>query len=127
MKVYVITKGKYSDYHICGVALDIEHANQIAELCTDRDNFYEPVIEEWDTDKFSPILQGNKLYDVSFYGNNMRVCERDSIEYFIDNVNEVRYSNTGYFVRVIAKDKTHATKIAADLIRQYKIEKELGV
>lgn len=32
MKVYVITKGIYSDYHICGVALDKERANRLASF-----------------------------------------------------------------------------------------------
>lgn len=30
MKVYVITKGEYSDYMICDVTLDKEHAKKIA-------------------------------------------------------------------------------------------------
>ena len=31
MTVYVITQGEYSEYHICGITLDINVANNIVE------------------------------------------------------------------------------------------------
>ena len=34
MKAYIITKGEYSDYHICAVTLDKDKAEQLKKLFT---------------------------------------------------------------------------------------------
>lgn len=49
MKVYVITQGSYSDYHIVGVKLTREEAEKVVALS--NDDYYDYAeIEEYDTD-----------------------------------------------------------------------------
>lgn len=54
MKIYVITKGDYSDYHICAVSTDEKRAERLAELYTDRYDYAK--VEEYDTDADTDIL-----------------------------------------------------------------------
>ena len=49
MKVYVITKGEYSDYGICGVAIDKDKAEILRKFYSDR--YDEAEIEEYDTEE----------------------------------------------------------------------------
>lgn len=72
MKVYVITKGEYSDYHICCVCLDRETAERRKKLFSD--NYDEAEIEEFDSDECQEFTKnedgeivrsdGKKRYDV---------------------------------------------------------------
>ena len=50
MKVYVITQGSYSDYHIVGVKLTREEAEKVVALANDEDSYEYAEIEEYDTD-----------------------------------------------------------------------------
>ena len=36
MKIYIITRGSYSDYHICGVAVDWKEAERLQNVNTDE-------------------------------------------------------------------------------------------
>lgn len=124
MKVYVITKGDYSEYHICGVSLDKADAKVIAEKCSDE-YVGEAKVEEYDSDEFQPFLKDGKFYRVWMVGETVNV-ERESIDYFdLYPPNRVQYysSNGRYQVYVIARDKNHAKKIGLDKIYQYKYEK----
>lgn len=106
MKVYVITKGEYSDYHICCVCLDRETAEIRARLFADK-NYYtgemiDAEIEEYETDDYEEFVKvgyqirrrdGKRLYEVYMDeykdGDKMiqrtRVKEREISEY---NMNE---------------------------------------
>ena len=48
MKIYVITKGEYSDYHICDVAIDKERAESLVKFHSSEYELAE--IEEYDTE-----------------------------------------------------------------------------
>jgi hypothetical protein len=48
MKVYVITRGEYSDYHICAVALDRQRAERLKVIYTG--GWDQAEIEEFDTE-----------------------------------------------------------------------------
>lgn len=50
MKVYVITQGSYSDYHIVGVKLTREEAERVVVHANDEDYYDYAEIEEYDTD-----------------------------------------------------------------------------
>lgn len=52
MKVYVITQGCYSDYHICAVTLDKDKAERLQKMYSAKDSYYSDntEIEEYDTD-----------------------------------------------------------------------------
>ena len=48
MKIYIITKGSYSDYHICGVAVDLKEAERLQNVNTDEWDIAR--IETYDTE-----------------------------------------------------------------------------
>ena len=53
MKIYIITKGSYSDYHICGVAVDLKEAERLQNVNTDEWDIAR--IEMYDTEDNSEI------------------------------------------------------------------------
>lgn len=48
MKIYIVTRGSYSDYHICGVAVDLKEAERLQNINTDE--WYMARIETYDTE-----------------------------------------------------------------------------
>lgn len=124
MKIYVITKGSYSDYHICGVSTEKEKAEEFAKMCSD--NFDEAMVEEYETEIIEPFLKDGKLFRVMMRPDEtIHVRELNIDSYYINQVNKVE-NGLVYWVYVIARDKEHAKKIALDKIYQYKYEKENG-
>lgn len=53
MKVYVVTSGEYSDYHIDAVCIDKATAETIAHSIEENGYDYSPYVEEYDTDDYS--------------------------------------------------------------------------
>lgn len=123
MKVYVITAGTYSNYHICAVAIDPVSAENLRLLYSDGWNG-EAYIEEFETEErfirpetcwHITITKDGKLhrcYEKNLAGDGIRV-----------DINRVSYFFVDYDVDVVAKDREHAIKIAQDLIAQYKYER----
>lgn len=114
MKIYVITKGSYSAYHICAVAIDYEKA------CILQKSFsaeYDPAeIEKFDTEDFKDIFAKKILYNIWFdsKGNVTNVFEED-MDYFDPKDNPVRVFNLNRVaVNVFAFDRESAIKIAAE-------------
>ena len=94
MKIYVITKGSYSAYHICAVATDYEKACILQKKFSAK---YEPAeIEEFDTEDFNDIFAEKNLYNVWFgsNGNMVQVFEED-MDYFDPKNNPVRVLKSG--------------------------------
>lgn len=130
-KVYVITMGSYSDYHICAVALDREKAERLCEVlpgwCGDV-----PEIEEWDTEKYEDLLTGRKPYFVIFLenGNVFNAGEKDwGVEYFEPGIEETNCVHNEEWVPALrvnlyADNKEAAIKIAAEKRAMYLAEKE---
>ena len=133
MKIYVITQGSYSDYHICAVTDDPDKAEVIADYFGSTGWYVMPEIEEYDTDTLLPVVQGKIYFRVDF--NNMG---------YVTEVNEIKYDDyyhgeeieekndgifmkilTGYAVRVWADDEEHAAKIAEDKLAEYRYRKEM--
>jgi hypothetical protein len=76
MKVYVVTAGSYSDYHIERVFLDKEKAERYVELS--QNSCDEPYIEEFETDDDKQIDKITYIYatyskDRSYGNDYMRV------------------------------------------------------
>lgn len=114
MKVYVITKGSYSAYHICAVATDYEKAFILQKKFSAKYDTAE--IEEFDTEDFNDIFAEKNLYNVWFgsNGNMVQVFEED-MDYFDPKNNPVRVLKSGMIaVYVFAFDKESAVKIAAE-------------
>ena len=123
MKIYVITNGIYSDYHICGVATDYETAEKIRKHTSGR--YDESRIEEYETDTWSDIVRIGGIYHVNKYGAHLQASRED---YDVDAAYNKRnvvidYGNGAKGVNVIARDEDHAKKIASDLFAKYDAEK----
>ena len=117
MKVYVITKGCYSDYHIVGVSLDKKKAKKIAEAVSEEPRgLHKACVEEYDTDAFVAGFR----YHVSYVDGIWYV----DIDDFDEHQNNYAYNNRSFIV--YAKDKEHAVKIAQDMRAEY-MAKESGV
>ena len=116
MKVYVVTQGSYSDYHISGVAIDRETAELIKARCYD-----DPEIEEYDTDDFTP-LKDRRPYRVGI--PKAGAISVKLIETLPGSPGKVFEYKWGHIVDVYAKDEDHALKIAFDKVAEYKAEKK---
>lgn len=131
MTVYVITKGDYSDYHICAVATDKKKAEVLRKAFSDKDGWREAVIETYETDQFlTEIESGLKLFDCAVKDDSEMSISTDmsDLDYIDDSDFRVReyskgYMAPGYGVYVWAKDEDRARKIAADKIAEYKARK----
>lgn len=119
MKVYLVTEGCYSDYHVIGVTTDESKAKENAER-------FSADVEEYDTDAFDKIPKGYAPY----------VCYKDVhdntfkayINTFIDHTvyNSFSFDRFGNAtIYVVAKDNDHAVKVASELYAQYVWERDL--
>lgn len=128
MKVYVITKGIYSDYRICAVALDKDKAEILRKAFSD--SWEEAEIETYETDQFiTEIEAGLKIYQCVVNDNGLSAYERDydyADDICFNKVNKTNCRIATYLVYVWAKDEDSALKIAADKIAEYKA-KEAGI
>lgn len=117
MKVYVITNGDYSDYHICGVALDIEKAKILKRAFTS--NWDEARIEEYDTDDHKPIFEGKIPYEVRYFKNGDISSIREvELDYFdgaeCRSLDPFYNHGANILVKLYAKNQEAAIKIASE-------------
>ena len=125
-KVYIVTAGEYSDYHIVGATLDrakAELARQAYERGYARFQPESVSIEEYDLDAFDTIREKDNIYHVNFSPDSgpeifEPMCD-DSLSF-----NKCHVFINELEVEVAAKDESHALKIAQDLRAQYLAEKE---
>ena len=123
LKIYVLTKGCYSDYHIITATTDYELA------CKIKDRF-DKINSEWGDEKVNiEIYEDAELYLKPNYfirfdkqGNVVEAYE-DTSEYGYD-----RYSGLdvkgGYFTTITTDNKESAIKIAAEKRAMFLAEKE---
>ena len=121
MKVYVITQGCYSNYHICAVTLDAQEAERLKKIYSD--SYDEADVEEWDTDDHKDMLCGRNPYVVHFYKNGSTTVRMDwACEgQFQPDVILSKYED---IVRLYAADSEAAVKIAAEKRAQAMAERE---
>lgn len=120
-KVYVITAGSYSDYHICAVSLDPQKAKVLAKFYTEH-GYDQAGVEEYDADyEYDRIESGCQMYIVTF-------DEQGYVEYIAPDgalTRENVFSWWGGVKAVVwAKDAKAAVKIAAEKRAMYLAEKE---
>lgn len=120
MKVYVITKGEYSDYHICAVAIDKEKAEEIRKKYSDSWETAE--IEEYDTAETEMILYKN-LYRC-FYDKRTKSITVSESSFDFPPSFEINENTFQLSTEVCADDKAHAFKIASDKFAKYLAEKQ---
>lgn len=120
-KVYVITAGCYSDYHICAVSLDPQKAEVLAKFYTEH-GYDEAGVEEYEADyEYDRIESGCKMHIVTFdEQGNVEHIEHDSAPMSED------VFSWGRSVKAVvwAKDAKAAVKIAAEKRAMYMAEKE---
>ena len=116
--VYVITKGCYSDYHICAVTMDIDRARHLQKLFS---NYEKANIEEFYLDE----TQVEHLYGIEMSKRTHSFIQLYRDEYdnpdFTGQIDESREAVT---VWVMAKDENSAIKAAQDRYAQYRAERE---
>lgn len=117
-KVYVITRGEYSDYHICAICDNEERAIEIFKQYIDCPN-----IEVYELNK-NVGYASKHLYCIYVYKHSIEVLYDDEYgEIGIDKINEVEIVPHGYKVWVFAKGLDLAKKIASDLVTKYRAER----
>lgn len=117
-KVYVITKGDYSDYHICAVTLDKERAKKLAAMYGSR--WYEARIEEYVLDEEKKLHKYGVTFDLQ--GAFKRFCA-DEYDIYDEGLIDDYNSDETIIVWVKTKDEDHAIKIAQDKLAEYKAKK----
>lgn len=135
MKVYIITKGEYSDYQIYAVTDDPEKAKLLQEMISDE--YDDANIEEYDTDDIqvnSYLDKNNIEYCVSLDTKtgliecNTRWNFRDpygisNSEVWMTREYQEPSGRLIYKTVVYAENEEKATKIATDRFAKYKAEK----
>lgn len=130
MKVYVVTAGEYSDYHIVGVTLDYKKAKDFAERNTGEYYYNTYRVEVYDTDKLEVFSEWMHYWCVSTMNEDLWATEcDDSISYGLDEMNVVQKAKhiqgIRLYVYVVAEDEEHAMKIATDLFTKYQYRKKV--
>lgn len=132
MKVYVITAGDYSDYHIVGVATTKEMADVIVSKHDLYDKWDKAQIEEYDTDVYEP-LRTNDQWSV-WKSLNKRTgqweieCEKNT--HISEEVNKIIVNEDGngnlhsYYVVVYAVNEESAIKIASEKFAEHQAMEE---
>lgn len=112
MKIYIITKGDYSDYHICNVTTDYQKAQRYKEAYSD--DWGEAWIEIY---KDGENSKENYCWAYSPVSNTIEMSEYPWKERVWKN-----REGKIYRVYVYAPDAKRAIKKAQDMIVKYKTE-----
>lgn len=128
MKVYVITAGDYSDYHICAVASNAERAELLRKYyCCDGE---EADVEIYDTDD-APQIVGTptRIYHVCISPSGQVTMGKKEEYHFGDARYNTRYQlgpSLAFEMWLPAVDEEHAKKIACDT-RAVALAERLGL
>lgn len=139
MKLYVVTAGRYSDYHIVGAFESEEKAKLYVEL-NDPTNYYSVgyYCEETLDDRLMDINDRRKLYSVDIYPDTGKMIVEEDRDY--DHLApDPKYTEfhehqvwdwknnsqcvTVHSIVVLADNDDQALKIAQDKYAEYKAEK----
>lgn len=120
-KIYIITKGNYSDYHICAVTMDKSRAEKLKRLFDGR--WEEAEIEEYTLDE---AQKNEYIYYIDFQDNSPSHIYIDEYSGFANSSDASYVIDCSEYVRVYvrAKDEKHAMKIAQDEYARWKAEQE---
>lgn len=117
MKIYIVTKGSYSDYHIIAATLDEKKAYELAKRsCSRWEDAEVEVYEDFE-------LVQRDIWRVKFddSGNVETVEKEDDYECVLGVVNRFCEFNVGYGGRIYvgADTSEEAIKIAAEKRAEY--------
>ena len=115
MKIYAVTQGIYSDYHIVALTVNKERAEHLAKI-------YEAEIEEYEDAQEFPALP-MWMYAEGLFGTECYIMD------ISDGKERLYTKNSDYWgayicAEVFAEDEAHARKKAQDMIAKYKAEQE---
>lgn len=127
MKVYVITSGRYSDYHIDAVAVDRDRAELLKKWYSRAESWSgDAKIEVFDTDE-DGLIRGEPRRVWNFDINEKGVVFDGKEEWTFEGnfENQFGFSHGGliFFAKVVARDKDVAKKIAIDTRTQMLAER----
>jgi hypothetical protein len=137
-KVYIVTEGEYSDYHIIAVFATREEAEKLVKfLNTDAE------IEEYTLGVRFDLNTNRKLFKVIVWYDRSakssiytfscyKVIENPyfTVDYVHDEPTITSTSrkwdgnSIGYHVSLLADDEDHAVKIAIDAVAKYRAQEE---
>lgn len=115
MKVYVLTEGEYSDYHVVTVKLEKGQAEKLARIHPDWE------VEEYDTDEIT--IKESYMYRVYVYDEGVasaKTINDDCYETMPTHIDRGWPCLDHWEVDVRAEDADHAIKKGVDRIAQYK-------
>lgn len=130
-KLYAVTAGAYSDYHIVSLCSDRARAEQICDMYGGR-GFGRAVVEEFSdgvrTDIFKPLFEISLKEDGEL-GEASECTGSTKMETLLNPEGGYRLGiieqwDGGYLTFVSADNADSAIKIARDRLAQYKAEKE---
>lgn len=134
MKVYIVTGGCYSDYHIDAVFLDKAQAEyycallkpdaHIEEYDTDEHviECQKPIFKEWSVHFRNGEIENSWFNGYTFDNTMIKIGEHERFDVWQKVLH-------GYVRFTTSKDKDYkqAEKIACDLYAQFKYNKEKGI
>ena len=120
MKIYVITKGEYSSYHIVGATSSKSDAKKIKKLHDNR--FCEVRIEVYEDsfEKSLPIYEVFSDKDT----NHIEINRQDVPTYSIKKMGVIQETPSGYIFDIQAENSKIAKKIFFDALAQHKAKNE---
>lgn len=121
MKIYVVTNGCYSDYHICGVTDKKDEAEKLKNRI-DKEDGDNCNIEIYDTDD-AQILINQTMYQVNFGTGNIHRQSADCMESYFHDLNKLHKGYDCEYMFVIADSPEKAFKKACDIKAKIKAEK----
>lgn len=122
-KLYAITAGEYSDYHIITLCSDREKAERLVRWYNRHEKFGEAEIEEYEDGEIIPD-ESVAPYEVIFdRDGRIRMADRCSPEWVIGENPIMECIDGKILVHVLATDEGSAMKIAAEKRAKYIAEK----
>ena len=121
MIIYVITRGEYSDYHICAVTTEKEVAEDLKRKFSDR--WDEARIEKYDTETYK-LYKFEKMY-CCYDANGIIIASETEYDFF-ETFTIKKNINGDLWVYVNADNEQDALKIASDKFAKYRAE-QLGL
>ena len=136
MKLYAVTKGEYSDYHIIALTADKDVAEKLAKKYSNRTNMYGDGFEDAQVEEYE---DGVVLLDMDCYfvrvenGNVTEVVPPNTEETWFfeeeelynNSVEPMRSETNSYYTHVLARNVDEAAKIGKDRVMQYIASREL--
>lgn len=123
MKLYAVTKGDYSDYHIITLTADKEVAKKLAKRFSGT--YDDAMVEEYEDGE---IILGKELYFVRMVDGNIDDVTEDDSEYNLFDTSVCHGNTWGgkpmYYTHVLTDTAEKAAKIGKDRIMKYIAEKE---